>query len=148
MARGDFVLFDEFLVNLGESDHDFSSDVLKLGFIDNTVVPHLSDATPTWSDYSANEVATTGGYTPDGEIVTNVSYVEVDGVATLDGDNVSLAQNDTGFEDAYWAILYNSTQVDGAAIGYVDLGGPLSEQVGPLSVNWSTSGIVIIDKVG
>lgn len=144
MARGDFTLFEEFAENIGGGDHDFTSDTLKLGIVDNTLTPTASITTPTWSDFSDNEVATTGGYTADGEILTTVTYTEVDGVATLDADDVSLVQNGSGFTDGYWAILYNSTHASGAAVGFIDLDGPVSEQAGPISINWNASGIFTV----
>lgn len=143
MARGDFTLFDEFALALGEEDHDFSLDTLKLGLVDDTITPTAADATPTWADYSANEVATTGGYTTNGETLTNVSFTEVDGVATLDADNISLEQNGSGFTDAYWGILYNDDSND-AAIGFIDLDGPVSEQAGPIAINWNATGILTV----
>jgi len=144
MARGDFTLFEEFAENIGSGDHTLDSDVLKLGLVDDTITPTAADTTPTWSDYSTNEVATTGGYTANGETLTTVSFTETDGTATLDADNVSLDQDASGFTDAYWGILYNSTNASGAAIGFVDLGGPVSEQAGPVAINWNASGILTV----
>jgi hypothetical protein len=144
MARGDLTLFEEFADNIGKEIHNFASDTLKLGIVDDTITPTAADATPTWSDYSANEVSTAGGYTADGETLASVTYTETDGVATLDAANVSLAQNGSGFTDAYWGILYNSSAAGGNAIGFVDLGGPVSEQAGPAAINWNASGILTV----
>lgn len=144
MATGDVTIFEEFAENIGGSDHNFSSDTLKLGLIDNTAAPTAADATPAWSDYSANEVSTAGGYTANGETLANVSWSEASGVATLDADNVSLSQNGSGFTDAYWGIIYNDTHASDAAIGFVELGGPVSEQAGPVAINWNASGILTV----
>ena len=144
MARGDFTLFEEFADNIGEEIHNFASDTLKLGLGDDTITPTAADATPTWSDYSANEVSTAGGYTENGETLGSVTYTEADGVATLDAANVSLAQDGSGFTDAYWGILYNSSAAGGNAIGFIDLGGPVSEQDGPIAINWNASGILTV----
>lgn len=141
MARGDFTLFEEFAENIGGGDHDFTSDTLKLGIVDDTLTPTAADATPTWGDYSANEVGTGGNYVADGVTLTTVTYTEASGVATLDADNVSIDQHASGFTDGHWAILYNSTHASGAAIGFIDLGGPVSEVAGPVQVNWNASGI-------
>lgn len=145
MAQGDVTLFEEFVDQLGEEIHNFPSDTLKLGIIDNTVTPLASDATPAWANYSANEVSTAGGYVADGITLTGVTWTEADGTATLDDTgNVSLAQNASGFTDGYWGILYNATAVGGNAIGFVDLGGPASEQAGPINVTWGASGILTV----
>jgi hypothetical protein len=144
MATGDFTLFEEFVDQIGEEGHNFSSDTLKLGLIDNTAAPTAADATPTWSDYSANEVGTGGGYTANGETLANVTWTEADGTATLDADDVSLIQDGSGFTDAYWGILYNDTNGTDMAIGFVELGGPVSEQAGPITVQWNASGILTV----
>jgi len=144
MATGDVTVFEEFADQLGEEAHNFASDTLKLGLIDNTTPPTAADATPTWSDYSGNEVATTGGYTANGETLTTVSWSEASGVATLDADNVSLSQDGSGFTDAYWGILYNDDNATDMAIAFVELGGPVSEQAGPVAINWNASGILTV----
>jgi hypothetical protein len=145
MARGDFTVFEEFAAQLGSENHSLNNDdTLKLGIIDDTVTPTAADTSPTWSDYSANEVSTAGNYTADGETLTTVSYTEVDGVATLDADNVVISQDGSGFTDAAFAILYNSTNASGMAIGFLDLGGPVSEQDGDVTIAWNASGILTV----
>jgi len=144
MATGDLTLFEEFAQNIGAEGHDFTNDTLKLGIIDNTVTPTAADATPAWSDYSANEVSAAGGYTANGITLANVSYAEANGVGKLDADDISLSQNGSGFTDGYWGILYNDTNAGDAAIGFVELGGPVSEQAGPISINWNVNGILTI----
>lgn len=145
MPRGDFKVFDEFTINLGQEKHTLASDVLKLGLITNVVTPTEGDATPTWSDYSANQVGTGGGYPTGGITLSGVTFTEVGGVATLDDTgNISLAQNAAGFTNAYWGILYNATEAGGSAIGFLDLGGPVSEVAGPIAINWGASGILTI----
>ena len=144
MARGDLTIFEEFADQLGEEAHDFSSDTLKFGIIDNSAAPTAADTTPTWSDYSANEVATTGNYTADGETIANVSWTEVDGVGTLYGDDVVIATDASGFTDGYWGILYNDTNATDMAIGFVELDGPVSEQDGDVTIAFNASGIATV----
>jgi len=145
MAQGDFTVFDEFVLDIGKEIHDLSSDTLKLGLIDNTTPPTAGDATPVWGDYSGNEVGTGGGYVADGITLSGVTFTEEDGTATLDDSgNISLAQDGSGFTDAYWGILYNSTAAGGNAIGFLELDGPVSEQAGPVNINWNASGILTI----
>ena len=147
MARGDLTLFEEFVDTLGQGDHQLDTDTLKLGLVDDTLAPTAADATPTWSDYSANEVSTAGGYTADGETLTFAGvtrWSEASGTATLDADDVSLSQDGSGFTDAYYAILYNDDHASDAAIGFVDLGGPVSEQDGPVTIAWNASGILTV----
>lgn len=145
MARGDWVTFEEFGHQVGDGEHTLSSDVLKLGIVDATITPTLADATPTWSDYSANEVSAAGGYVADGLTIASVTWTEADGLSTLDGTNISLAQDGSGFTDAYWGILYNDTNGTDMAIAFIDLGGPVSEQAGPVAINWNASGMATLD---
>lgn len=150
MARGDFTVFEEFSLQLGQELHTLASDTLRLALIDNVVTPTAADATPAWGatsgvDYDGNEVATTGGYTATGIALTGVTFTEAAGVATLDDTaNISLAQNGSGFTNAYWGILYNDSATNNNAIGFLDLGGPVSEQAGPVNINWNASGILTI----
>ena len=144
MATGDVTIFQEVSEMIGESVFNFASDTLKLGLIDNTTAPTAADATPRWSDYSANEVSAAGGYTANGITLTSVTYTEAAGVATLDAANVSLTQNGSGFTDAYWGIIYDDTATNDEAIGFVELGGPVSEQAGPVAINWNASGIMTV----
>ena len=146
MARGDFTLFEEFADQLGSENHNLENggDTIKLGLVDDTLTPTAADGTPTWGDYSANEVATTGGYTANGETLANQSYAEADGVATFDADNVVISQNGSGFTDAHWGILYNDTNGTDMAIGFLDLGGPVSEQDGDITIAWNASGIFTV----
>jgi hypothetical protein len=144
MAQGDVTVFEEFAEMLGQKIFNFDSDTLKLGIIDNTTPPTAADATPRWGDYSANEVSTAGGYTANGETLTTVSWSEADGVATLDADNVSLSQDGSGFTDGYWGILYDDTASNDEAFAFVELGGPVSEQAGPIAINWNASGILTV----
>ena len=144
MATGTVTVFQEFADQLGKEIHNFSSDTLKIGLIDNTLTPTAGDATPTWSDYSANEVSTTGGYTANGETLASVTWNEAAGVATLDAANISLEQNGSGFTNAYWGIIYNDSAASDDAIAFVELGGPVSEQSGPVAINWNASGILTV----
>ena len=144
MATGDVTIFEEVAEMIGEETFNFESDTLKLGLIDNTTPPTAADATPRWGDYSANEVSTAGGYTANGETLASVTYTEASGVATLDAANVSLSQDGSGFTDAYWGIIYDDTATNDEAIGFVELGGPVSEQAGPVAINWNASGIMTV----
>ena len=145
MARGDFTVFEEFAIQGGQEKHNFASDTIKVGIITNVAAPTAGDTTPAWSDYSANEVGTGGGYSAGGVTLSGVTWTEAAGVATLDDTgNIALAQNASGFTDGYWGILYNSTEAGGAAIGFLDLGGPVSEVAGPIAINWNASGILTV----
>ena len=150
MARGDFTLFEEFantLLNGAIAWDLHASDVIKLGIVDNTDVATIiaSAAAPDWSDWSTNEVGTGGNYVADGITIDNCTYVEADGVGTFDADdNSDLEQDGSGFTDAYWGILYDSTLAGKNAIGFLDFGGPVSEVAGPIVISWGVGGIFTV----
>ena len=144
MARGDLIVFEEFSKQLGDEAHNFQCDVLKAGIIDSTITPTAADGTPTWTDYSANEVGTGGGYVAGGIVLQNVVYTEVGGVATLDADSIALLQDAGGFTDGFWVIIYNDTNPTDMAIAFVELDGPVSEVAGPITINWNVGGISVV----
>lgn len=141
MARGDFYVFNGFLVDLGAEKHILASDTLKLGIIDATATPLITQTTPTWSDFSANEVTGTG-YSAGGVSLTGVTWAQTAGVTKLDSSALQVAYNAAGFGDGYWGILYNSTEAGGAAIGFLDLGGPVGNDVDNLDINPPAAGWV------
>ena len=153
MATGDFTVFNEFTISLGEKLVNLETDTIKLGLIDNVVTPLVDTATPTWDgtssqDYDGNEVGTGGGYSAGGLTLSGPELIRAVAVATFDDDdsNLSLAQNAAGFTDAYWGILYSDTATAKNAIGFLELGGPVSEVAGPIAINWNASGILTITR--
>lgn len=146
MARGDWTTFEELADQLGPENHNFAAtDVFKLGIVSSGASPAAGDITPTWSDYSGSEVGTGGGYPSGGISLTYGSvtrWAEAAGVATFDADDITISQNGSGFTNGYYGILYNDTQASKMAIGFLDLGGPVSEQAGDININWHASGIL------
>jgi hypothetical protein len=148
MARGDFVIFEEAVSDLANGKHNLKdTHIFKLALVDDTLSPTAADASPAWGDYSANEVGTGGNYTAGGETLTYENgvtrWAEAGGVGTFDAEDISFAQNGSGFTDARWGILYNMAEGN-PAIGFLDLGGDVSEVDGPVAIKWNASGIVTI----
>ena len=153
MARGDLTVFDEFTISIGEGKINLETDTFKLGLIDNVVTPLQNTATPTWDgtssqEYDGNEVSTGGGYPAGGMPISGPELIRAAAVATFDddGSNLSLAQNGSGFTDAYWGILYSVTAANKECVAFIDLGGPISEQAGPININFNASGILTITR--
>lgn len=135
MAKGDVTVFQEAMLDLLKNVYgDLSSDTLKLGIIDNTSAPTANQTSPGWGDFSANEVATTGNYTANGETLTSVSVTMVSGVATITAANVTILEHASGFTDGYYGIVYDDTATGDPALWFIDLGGPESEQAGDVSI--------------
>jgi hypothetical protein len=144
MARGDLTVFEEFALTIGSKKIDFANDTFKVALIDNTAAPAASNATPTWSDYSANECSGTN-YTAGGYTLTGDSWAEAAGVATFDDTgNVTWSQHASGFTDAYYAILYSDTSTNDDCVCFIDMGGPVSLVDGDVSITWHGSGIFTV----
>jgi hypothetical protein len=152
MARGTVTLFEEFVAQLGSENHILTAggDTIKVGLIKGVgetggIDPEKEDETPTWADYVSAQVATTnvnGDYINGGVTLSGQTYTEVGGVAKFDDTgNISIAQDGSGFTDAYWGIIYNDTNATDMAIGFVDLAGPVSQVAGPVTINWNAAGI-------
>ena len=149
MAKGDVTIFEEAVSDIANGLINLKdTHVFKLGLVDDTKTPEASEASPTWGDFSANEVGTGGNYTADGETLTYeggvTRWVEAGGVGTYDAEDVSFAQDASGFTDARWGIIYDDTAGNDQAVAFLDLGGDVSEVDGPVAITWNASGIITI----
>lgn len=137
MAKGDAYLFNETfqLAFTGELDLD-SADVLKLVIIDDTITPSPDDTSPTYSDYSANEVTNAGNYITGGITMTTVALAMAAGISTLTADDVVVAEDPSGFINGHWGLVVDTTATGSPCLGFIDLGGPESEQAGDVSVEF------------
>ena len=141
MAAGDIKWFSKALLNLGTKLYNLTSDSLKLGIINSTVTPSLSTADPHWggtgtTNLATNEVSTAGGYT--GPIaLTSVTWTEVSNVPTLRAANVTIPQNASGFTNGRWGVIYDDTDVNKRALGFVDLGAVTSIASASLTFDWA-----------
>lgn len=136
MATGSATLFNEYQLDVGKGVHVLGTDALYVAIVDDTITPAADDATPRWADYSANEVTDAGNYVAGGIALTTMVYAMVSDVATLTADDILIAIHASGFLDGYFAILYNGDATNDEAIGFWDLGGPVSEQAGPVSIEF------------
>lgn len=141
MARGSATLFEEYQLDAGKGVHVLGTDTLKIVIIDNTAPPTAADATPRYSDYSANEVSSAGNYVTGGVTLTTVVYAMISGVATLTADDMEILMDASGFQNGYWAILINDSATNKEAIGFWELDGPVDEQAGDVTLEFP-AGIV------
>ena len=150
MAIGTITLFDQFLADVGLAQFNLDTDVIKVGLITNTVIPTAADAYPNWGgalvlttgvDYSVNEIVPATSYVAGGTDIA-ATYSEAAGVATLDATtNPTWAQDAGGAANIYYGVIYDSTNAAGRAIGFIELGGPLSLIVGPITITWNAAGL-------
>jgi hypothetical protein len=144
MARGDVTIFEEARATLIEGGWE-PTDVIKCAILDDTTTPAADDAAPELGDYT--EVGTGGTYVAGGTSLGTLAdcVSEAGGTVTFDSTtNPSWAQDAGNDTDAYWGLIYNDTDGDDKAIGFIDLGGPVDMSAGDLSITWNASGIFTI----
>lgn len=135
---------------MGNKIHNLSSDVLNLGIVTNTTVPTMATAIPHWggtgtTNFATNQVTTAGGYT--GPItLASVTWTNVAGVLTLRATDVVIPQNASGFSNGAYGIIYNNTDANKRALGYIELssGGTATIVTGSLTLDWQGAGTDIL----
>lgn len=150
MATGDVKWFQQAVLDLGNKIHNLGSDVLKMGIVTTATVPSMSTAAPHWggtgtTNFATNQVGTGGGYT--GPItLASVTWTNVSGVLTLRATDVVISQNASGFSNGAYAIIYNDTDANKRAIGYVELsaGGTATIVTGSLTIDWQGAGTDVL----
>ena len=147
MAAGDFKWFAQGLHDLGNKIHDLDGDDWRLGIITASTTPAVNTAAPHWSgtgttNMSTNQVAT-GGTSYTGPIVLTAEAWALNATgAAMDCADITLAQDASGFTNGRWGIVYNNTDANKRAIGYLDLGSDRSLVAGSLTITMNASGIL------
>lgn len=149
MAAGDIVWFRQALLDLGVKRHDLTADTIKVGLVNSVTTPTATTADPRWgaggtTNLSSNEVATGASYSAGGPSLASVTWTLVSNVATLRATDPVIAQDATGFTDARWGIIYNSTDAGKRALGFIDLGSARSIQTGSLTLNFGGAGTDVL----
>lgn len=145
MAQGDITIFNEAKAKMLDGDWA-STDHIYCALLQVASTPTAADATPTWSDYSANEAAA-GNYTTNGiDLGTIATLVtESGGVMTFDSStDIAVALHASHDTDVRWGLLYNFTDAAQDALGFVDLGAEVDMSAVPLNIEWPTGGIFTI----
>lgn len=150
MATGDIKWFQQGLLDLGNKIHNLSSDTLQLGIVTTTTVPSMSTTAPHWggtgtTNFATNQVSTGGGYT--GPIaLASVTWTNVSGVLTLRATDVVVPQNASGFANGAYGIIYNNTDANKRALGYIELSsaGTLSIVSGSATIDFQGAGTDVL----
>ena len=146
MAQGDIIIFDQFLVDLGEKLHDLSSDTFKLALITSAVTPATTTSDPRLgagggTNLDTNEVTAGGNYTAEGITLTGVTSTLSGGKGVFDAADVTISQHASNPTNARWAIIYNNTDAGKRALLAVDLGSTFDMTTGDLVFTWNAGGI-------
>ncbi len=144
MATGTVKWFAQALHDICDKQHDLNSDDLRMGIVTTAVVPAVNTAAPHWggtgtTNFATNQVATAGtSYTGPVALATEALALTATGV-TFRADIVTLAQDASGFANGAWGIIYNNTDTNKRALGYVELsvGGSLSLVAGQVVIDWN-----------
>ena len=154
MASGDVKTFSVAIYNsfaTGTNPIAWASDTIKGGIVTNATVPAVTTADPRWgaggtTNFATNEVTPGGAYSAGGITFTSPTVTNSTVYTNLNVTSpISLAANASNPTGAYWMIVYSSTAAGKQAMGYIDLGGPLSLVAGlQINVNGASSGTQIL----
>lgn len=133
--------FNQGLLDLGNKVHNLATDDLRIAYVTNATVPTKTTPVPHFggtgtTNFAANQIALATSYT--GPIaLTNKTWTIPDATGpVLRADIVTVAQDAGGATNARWGIVYNNTDANKRALGFVDLGADRSLVAGPLTVDW------------
>jgi hypothetical protein len=124
--------FNIFVQDLGQKVHNLNADTLKVMLTDTAPV-----ATNTVKA-NITEIAAGNGYSAGGATVGTTAYSQASGTATLTGANVVFTASGGAIGQFRYAVLYNSTPVNGNLIGWVDYGAEVNITSGnTFTVEWN-----------
>ena len=147
MAAGDFKWFAQGLHDLGNKIHDLDADDFRMGIITTATTPAVNTAAPHWAgtgttNMSTNQVVTTGTSYTAPLVLTAEAWALTATGAAMDVADITLAQDASGFTNGRWGVVYNNTDANKRAIGYLDLGSDRSLVTGSLTITMNASGIL------
>jgi hypothetical protein len=141
--------FAQGLMDLGNKVHDLDGDDWRMGIVTTATVPAVNTAAPHWggtgtTNFATNQVGT-GGTSYTGPIVlTSEAWALTATGAAMDWSDtpLSLAQDASGFTNGAYGIIYNNTDGNKRAIGYLEISsaGTASLVSGPITITMHASG--------
>lgn len=144
MATGTVKWFVQGLHDLGKKVHDLGADDFRLGIVMAATAPTKDTVAPHWGGTGTTNFASTqvpvGGTSYTGPItLTGESWTTVAGVPTFRAGVVTLSADASGFTNGAYGIIYNNTDANKRAIGFVELSasGTASLVSGQLVIDWS-----------
>jgi hypothetical protein len=141
MAVGDVTVFNEALAYMIDGGWE-AADQVAIDLIVAASTPLASDVTPAVADY-------TFATSTEGEQVLDTlanCVTQTAGTMTFDdtGASVTWAQATGGSTTCRWAYIFNTTEVAGPGICFVDLGSNRDLTAGSITLTWNASGIFTI----
>lgn len=153
MATGTIKWFAQGLHDLGNKIHDLDGDDWRMGIVTTATVPAVNTAAPHWggtgtTNFATNQVATTGTSYTGPIVLTSEAWALNATGATMDFADISLSQDASGFTNGAYGIIYNNTDANKRAIGYIELssGGTASLVAGPITITMNASGVLALSQ--
>lgn len=147
MATGTMKWFAQGLLDLGNKQHNLSSDVLKIGIVTTATVPSLSTAAPHWggtgtTNFATNQVGTGGTQYTGPKTLASVTWGLVSNVPTLRAADIAMTIDASGFTNGAYGIIYNDTDTNKRALGFLELSaaGTLSLVTSAVTIDWGGAG--------
>ena len=153
MATGTFKWFAQGVMDLGNKIHDLDGDDWRMGIVTTVTVPAVNTAAPHWGgtgtiNFAANQVGTGGtSYTAPLVLTAEAWALTATGAAMDWADTVmQLAQDASGFTNGAYGIIYNNTDANKRALGYLEISsaGTASLVSGAININLNVSGALSI----
>jgi len=131
-------IYQRFKANLMNKEVDLEADTIKVALLNDS---HSFTATHnTWSQVSANELASGDGYTTGGSALAGKGVTQA---ATTKWDATDLAWAASSFT-AYHAVIYDDTLANKDLICSFDFGGAQTVTAGTFTIVWHSSGIITL----
>lgn len=143
MTVGTFTSYSNCVFNISKAQINLSADTFVMVLVTSAYTP-APDTNSTWANVSASEVATGGGYTVGGVVLSSVSCTLTG--ATVTWTSASVSWSAATFTCKYAVIVRRAggSLVSGdLLVGYVDLssgGGSITAQGGSFVVAPNASG--------
>ena len=135
MASG---IYNRFKANLMNKEVDMEADTVKVALLNNS---HSFTATHnTWSQVSANELASGSGYTTGGATLGSKAVTQA---ATTKWDAADSTWTSSTFT-AYHAVIYDDTHATDDLICSIDFGGAVTVSAGTLTIQYHADGIITL----
>jgi hypothetical protein len=131
-------IYNRFKANLMNKIVDLETDVIKVSLMDN--VHAFTAANNVWTDVSANELPTAGGYTAGGATLAGGAVTQA---ATTAFDGTDTAWTSATFS-AYHAVLWDDTTATDDLICSFDFGGIKTVTAGTFTIQWHANGIITL----